>query len=155
LPITQIMSSLKILIADDDQLTRMVLERSVVTWGHTFVSAGDGVAAQELLKSQSVDVCILDWEMPGLSGLELCKWIRLTDGDRTTHVIITTSKGRAEDIQEGYEAGANNYLTKPTDLKYLRRQLASLAEKVGTSEAIARSEEKLDTLAYLGRDFLF
>jgi CheY-like chemotaxis protein len=149
------MSSLKILIADDDPLPRMVLERSVVTWGHTFVSAADGVAAQELLNSQRVDVCILDWEMPGLTGLELCKWIRLTGGNRTSHVIITTSKGRAQDIQEGYEAGANNYLTKPTDLKYLRRQLAGLAEKVDTSEAIVRSEQKMDTLAYFGRDFLF
>jgi CheY-like chemotaxis protein len=149
------MSSLKILIADDDLLTRMVLERSVVTWGHTFVSAADGEAARELLKTQLVHVCIVDWEMPGLSGLALCRWIRSTGGNRTTHIIITTSKGRPEDIQKGYEAGANNYLTKPADLKYLRRQLTRLAENMSVAEATERSEEKLDTLVYFGRDFLF
>jgi CheY-like chemotaxis protein len=146
---------LNILIADDDLLARMVLERLVVTWGHAFVSAADGEAARELLKTQRVDVCIIDWEMPRLSGLALCKWIRSTGGNRATHVIITTSKGRPEDIQEGYEAGANNYLTKPTDLKYLRRQLTRLAENVGMVEATERSEEKLGTMEYFGRDLLF
>jgi CheY-like chemotaxis protein len=146
---------LNILIADDDLLARMVLERLVVTWGHTFISAADGEAARELLKTQRVDVCIVDWEMPRLSGLALCKWIRSTGGNRATHVIITTSKGRPEDIQEGYEAGANNYLTKPTDLKYLRRQLTRLAENVGMVEATERSEEKLGTMEYFGRDLLF
>jgi two-component system cell cycle response regulator len=146
---------LNILIADDDLLARMVLERLVVTWGHTFISAADGEAARELIKTQRVDVCIVDWEMPRLSGLALCKWIRSTGGNRATHVIITTSKGRPEDIQEGYEAGANNYLTKPTDLKYLRRQLTRLAENVGMVEATERSEEKLGTMEYFGRDLLF
>jgi len=146
---------LNILIADDDLLARMVLERLVVTWGHAFISAADGEAARELLKTQRVDVCIVDWEMPRLSGLALCKWIRSTGGHRATHVIITTSKGRPEDIQEGYEAGANNYLTKPTDLKYLRRQLTRLAENVGMVEATERSEEKLGTMEYFGRDLLF
>jgi CheY-like chemotaxis protein len=149
------MSSLKILIADDDLLSRMMLERSVVTWGHTFVSAADGETARELLKLQRVDVCILDWEMPGLTGPALCKWLRSTGDNRATHVIFTTARGRPEDIQEGYEAGANNYLTKPTDLKYLRRQLAMLADNVGMVEATGRSEPKVGALAYFGRDLLF
>ncbi|HZE70727.1 MAG TPA: response regulator [Pyrinomonadaceae bacterium] len=149
------MQKLNILIADDDLLARMVLERLVVTWGHTVISAADGETARELLKTQRVDVCIIDWEMPRLSGLALCKWIRSTGGNRATHVIITTSKGRPEDIQEGYEAGANNYLTKPTDLKYLRRQLTRLAENVGMVEATERSKEKLGTMEYFGRDLLF
>jgi CheY-like chemotaxis protein len=127
-----------------------------VTWGHTFISAADGEAARELLRTHRLDVCIVDWEMPRLSGLALCKWIRSTGGGhRAIHVIITTSKGRPEDIQEGYEAGANNYLTKPTDLKYLRRQLTRLAENVGMVEATARPAKTMDTLEYFGRDLLF
>lgn len=149
------MQKLNILIADDDLLARMVLERFVVTLGHTFISATDGEAARELLKTQRVNVCITDWEMPGLSGLALCKWIRSTGGHRATHVIITTSKGRAEDIQEGFEAGANSYLTKPIDLEYLRRQLTRLAENVGMVEATKRPEEKMETMKYFGRDLLF
>jgi CheY-like chemotaxis protein len=146
---------LNILIADDDLLARMVLERSVVTWGHTFISVADGEAARELLKTQRVDVCIIGWAMPRLSGLALCQWIRSTGGNRTTHVIITTSKGRPADIQEGYEAGANNYLTKPTDLKYLRRQLTRLAENAGMVAFTEVSAETMHTLEYFGRDLLF
>jgi CheY-like chemotaxis protein len=149
------MTSLKVLIADDDLLARMVLERSVVKWGHTFISAAHGEAARELLTTQSVDVCILDWEMPGLTGPALCKWLKSTGGYETTHVIITTTKNRPEDIREVYEAGANDYIAKPTDLRYLRRQLARLAENVGTVESIERSKEKLGMLAYLRPDLLF
>jgi CheY-like chemotaxis protein len=146
---------LKILIADDDLLARMLLERLVVSWGHAFISAADGETARELLNTQKVDVCIVDWEMPGLSGLALCRWIRTTGGNRTTHVIMTTSRGRPEDIQQGYEAGANNYLTKPTDLKYLQRQLARLAENVGMVEATKQPEQLLHTLGHFWRDLLF
>ena len=58
-------------------------------------------------------------------------------------------------IQEGYEAGANNYLTKPIDLKYMRGQLTRLAENVGMVETTERSEEKRGTMEYFGRDLLF
>lgn len=149
------MTPLKVLIADDDLLTRMVLERSVVTWGHTFVSAADGEAARELLNTQNIDVCIFDWEMPGLTGPALCKWVKSTGGNKAPHVIINTSKARREDIQAGYEAGANDYITKPTDLKYLRRQLARLAENAGTVQISKRSDRKLGTLAYLWPELLF
>ena len=149
------MSSLKILIADADLLARMVLERSVINWGHTFVSAADGETAQALLKAQRVDVCIVDWELPSVSGLALCKWIRSTSGDKTPYVIITTPKGRPEDVQKGYEAGANHYLTKPTDLRYLRRQLIRLAENGGAVQTAEHPGARLNTLEYFGRDLLF
>ncbi len=128
------MKPLTILIAEDDLLSRMVLERSVVQWGHQLLSAMDGEKARELLQRHAIDVCIMDWEMPGLSGVEVCKWLRSTT-KTTPYVILVTSKDQPEDIQSGYEAGADDYLTKPCDLKYLRRRIATVAEKKQRQQA--------------------
>ena len=70
------MKTLTILVAEDDLLTRMTLERSVVQWGYQLVSAGDGETARELLRTRTIDVCLLDWDLPKLSGIELCQWLR-------------------------------------------------------------------------------
>jgi len=110
-------------------LSRMILERSVVQWGLQMVSAADGASARDVLLNQNVDVCILDWDMPGMTGIELCKWLRSNESKNGPYVIMLTSNGRPEDVQAGYEAGADDYIVKPGDLKYLRRKITAIAEK--------------------------
>jgi DNA-binding response OmpR family regulator len=107
----------------------MVLERSVVQWVYQMVSATDGERAMELLKTRSIDVCLLDWDMPKMSGVDICKWLRTSATSVVPYVILITGREQPHDIQAGYEAGADDYLTKPCDLKYLRRRLATIAEK--------------------------
>jgi len=124
------MKAFTVLIAEDDMLSRMILERSVVQWGHQMVSAVDGEAARELLQTQNVDVCILDWDMPRMTGIELCKWLKSSESRTVPYVIMLTSNGRPEDVQAGYDAGADDYIVKPGDLKYLRRKITAVAEKV-------------------------
>lgn len=124
------MKPLTILVAEGDLLSRMVLERSVVQWGYQHVSASDGEAARELLESRSIDVCIMESDMPRVSGVQLCKWLRATHAKNKPYVILVTSKDHPQDIQAGYEAGADDYINKPCDLKYLRRRLATIAEKL-------------------------
>ena len=139
------MKALTILVAEDDLLSRMVLERSVVQWGYQLVSATDGEAARELLQTRSVDVCIMDWEMPGLSGLEVCQWLHSNHLKNIPYMILVTSKDQPQDIQAGYEAGADDYITKPCDLKYLRRRIATVAEKLQRQDAWpeqARNQEE-------------
>lgn len=123
------MKPLTILVADDEMLSRMVLERSVVQWGYQMVSATDGERALELLQTRSVDICLLDWNMPKMTGIEICKWLRTSATGAVPYVILLTGKEQPEEIQAGYEAGADDYLTKPCDLRYLRRRLATIAEK--------------------------
>jgi len=123
------MKALTILVADDEMLARMVLERSVVQWGYQMVSAADGERALELLQTRRVDVCLLDCDMPKMSGVDICKWLRTSGIGAVPYVILITGKEQPHDIQAGYEAGADDYLTKPCDLKYLRRRLATIAEK--------------------------
>jgi two-component system chemotaxis response regulator CheY len=123
------MKALTILVAEDEMLARMVLERSVVQWGYQMVSANDGERAMELLKTRSIDVCLLDWDMPKMSGVDICQWLRSSATGTIPYVILITGREKPRDIQAGYEAGADDYLTKPCDLKYLRRRLATIAEK--------------------------
>jgi len=123
------MKALTILVAEDEMLARMVLERSVVQWGYQMVSATDGERAMELLKTRSIDVCLLDWDMPKMSGVDICKWLRTSATGTVPYVILITGREKPRDIQAGYEAGADDYLTKPCDLKYLRRRLSTIAEK--------------------------
>jgi DNA-binding response OmpR family regulator len=129
------MKALTILVAEDDLLSRMVLERSVVQWGYQLVSATDGDSAREILQSRNVDVCIMDWEMPRLTGVEVCSWLRSREQKNNPYVILITSKDQPQDIQAGYEAGADDYITKPCDLKYLRRRIATVAEKLERQQA--------------------
>jgi CheY-like chemotaxis protein len=129
------MKALTILVADDDLLSRMVLERSVVQWGHQLVSAVDGEIAQDVLRTRSIDMCLLDCDMPKMTGLEICNWLRTIPVDQKPYVILITGREQPEEIQAGYEAGADDYLTKPCDLKYLRRRIATIADKLSRQEA--------------------
>src|ERR1700759_1250760 len=118
------MKPLTILIAEDDLLARMVLERSVVQWGYQMISAVDGAKALEVLRTRDVDVCIMDWDMPKMTGPEICRWLRTNVSD-VPYTVLITSRNRPEEIQAGYEAGADDYLTKPCDMKYLRRRIST------------------------------
>ena len=146
------MKALTILVAEDDLLSRMVLERSVVQWGYQLTSATDGEAARELLQTRKIDVCIMDWEMPKLTGVQVCQWLRNSSQKNAPYVILITSKDQPEDIQAGYEAGADDYITKPCDLKYLRRRIATVAEKLQRQDAWlehARNQEREISIAGL------
>jgi len=146
------MKALTILVAEDDLLSRMVLERSVVQWGYQLVSAADGEAALQLLQTRNIDVCIMDWEMPKLTGVQVCQWLHSGNQTNVPYVILITSKDQPQDIQKGYEAGADDYITKPCDLKYLRRRIATVAEKVQRQNAWlehARKQEREISIAGL------
>jgi DNA-binding response OmpR family regulator len=128
------MKTLTILVAEDDLLTRMTLERSVVQWGYQLVSAKDGETARELLRTRTIDICLLDWDLPKLNGIELCRWLRTQTTSLAPYVVLITGTEQPEEIQAGYEAGANDYVTRPCDLKYLRRRLAAVADKLNRQE---------------------
>ena len=98
------MKTLTILVAENDLLARMTLERSVVQWGYQLVSAEDGESARELLRSRSVDICLLDSDLPKVSGIEICKWLRTNAAGRMPYVVLITGSERPEEMQAGYEA---------------------------------------------------
>jgi DNA-binding response OmpR family regulator len=144
------MKTLTILVAEDDLLSRMVLERSVVQWGYQMVSASDGETALGLLQTRNIDVCLLDWDMPKMTGVQVCKWLRTSTLNSEAYVVLITGREQPEDIQAGYEAGADDYLTKPCDLKYLRRRMTSVAEKLARQEALLEEQKRVETVSVAG-----
>jgi DNA-binding response OmpR family regulator len=140
------MKTLTILVAEDDLLTRMSLERSVIQWGYQLVSAADGENARELLRTRTIDVCLLDWDLPKLNGIELCQWLRTQTTAQAPYVVLIAGTEQPEEIQTGYEAGANDYVTRPCDLKYLRRRIATVADKLN------RQELRLDKTEIVGAE---
>jgi phosphoserine phosphatase RsbU/P len=121
---------MKILIAEDDLIPRTMLSRLLAAWGHEVVITTDGRAAWELLqKDNAPKVAILDWMMPEIDGVELCRRVRSLGRTEPTHLILLTAKDRTEDLVAGLESGANDYLVKPFDRRELQARL-SVAERM-------------------------
>src|SRR5689334_9112647 len=99
------MSRLKILIAEDDSVSLRLMEASVTNWGHEAASAQDGEQAKTLLRTGGFHVCILDWEMPKVDGIELCRWIRSAALTPAPYIIMLSSRKELEHIRAGYNAG--------------------------------------------------
>jgi len=128
---------MKILVADDDSVTLALLLRLLSEFGHATIECGNGVEALEQLKGADGPVIgILDWMMPGLDGLQVCQSIRKSNSSSLLYLILVTSKSSRADIIEGFEAGADDYITKPFDLQELHARvlvglrILSLQEKL-------------------------
>jgi CheY-like chemotaxis protein len=118
------MQRLKVLIAEDEAVSRHLMEASLTNWGHEAMLAADGEQARAILRGGGVDVCILDWEMPKIDGVELCRWIRTANLTPIPYVILLTARKEPGQIETGLQAGANDYLVKPVDRAQLRTRLA-------------------------------
>jgi len=105
---------MKILIAEDGQTERFLLEMTLAKWGYEVVATCDGKEAwQALSREDAPQLAILDWMMPGMDGTETCRKFRETCSSRPAYIIILTARTDKEDIIEGLQAGADDYLTKP------------------------------------------
>jgi DNA-binding response OmpR family regulator len=115
---------MRILIAEDEPVSRRLLEVTLKRWGYEVVVCENGTEAFEALEGKDApQLAILDWMMPGMEGLEVCRRIRELNGRKTTYIILLTAKGRREDIVAGLEAGADDYVTKPFDQEELKARL--------------------------------
>ncbi|YCK82922.1 diguanylate cyclase [Arthrobacter sp. D3-18] len=138
---------MKILIADDDQISRMITKAAVEQSGHECIVAIDGDSAWQLYKEHSPEAVVTDLMMPGLNGLDLCRAIRAAEEDRYTYVILVTSHGSRKDVLAGMEAGADDYVTKPLDPFSLHIRLLA-AQRITTLHAdLARYRSALSEQA--------
>jgi two-component system, cell cycle response regulator len=114
----------RILIADDDLTSRLILSGVLRKHGHDVVTTVDGAEAWEAMRRPDAPtMAILDWMMPGLSGVEVCRLVRGLQSDQPPYLVILTSRGEKTDIVEGLEAGADDYLAKPFDPGELRARV--------------------------------
>jgi len=115
---------MKILIAEDDPISRRVLELNLVEWGYEVMVASDGAEAWEIIQQpESPNLIISDWMMPRMDGLALCREIRKMEKSEYIYFIILTAKGEKKDVIDGLEAGADDFLTKPFNREEMRYRI--------------------------------
>lgn len=141
---------MRILIAEDDLVSRRMLEATLIRWGYEVLVTSDGLAAWQALQEKDAPrMAILDWMMPGLDGIDICRKARARQATEPPYVILLTAKGSKTDIVSGLQAGADDYIVKPFDRDELRARVqagvrilslqASLAARVrDLEEALAR-----------------
>ncbi|MBW2737700.1 MAG: response regulator [Deltaproteobacteria bacterium] len=126
---------MKILIAEDDITSRVLLKHMLTKWGYEVVVTKDGNEAWEALRAENAPrLAILDWMMPGLDGVEVCRKVRQLDVSNPTYIILLTSLNRKKDIVAGLEAGADDYIGKPYEADELHVRV-----KVGKRVAALQS----------------
>lgn len=115
---------IKVLIADDDAMFRHILKNWLEGWGFSVVLAEDGAQTWEILQqSNPPELLILDWVMPKITGIELCRMIRHRHQELYQYILLATGKDDKEHVVKGFEAGADDYLAKPFDRNELRARL--------------------------------
>jgi two-component system cell cycle response regulator len=134
----------RILIAEDDAVSRRLLETLLKKWGHEVVVAQDGLEAVRLLESrESPRMAILDWMMPGLEGVQVCQRIRQDVTRPYMYLLLLTARSQRDDLVRGLESGADDYLTKPFDSQELRARIHVGKRILDLQDNLIASREKL------------
>jgi DNA-binding response OmpR family regulator len=136
---------MRILIADDDPVVRRLLQLTLTHWGYEVVLARNGHEAWKYLQGEDTpSLAIVDWMMPGFDGVELCRRVHQTARLSPLYIILLTSKGGQENMVEGLQAGANDYLTKPFNAPELQARLQVGVRVVQLQTELARRVQELE-----------
>ena len=135
---------MKVLIAEDDSISRRILEAFLVKWGYEVMVATEGEEAWGILQGNDAPrLAVLDWMMPGRDGIDICRSVRQRKGRPYIYILLLTARGEKEDIVEGLEAGADDYVTKPFDPYELRARLRAGRRIVELQEQLLQAREAL------------
>lgn len=139
---------MRILIAEDNPVPRRVLEASLQKWGYQVVVTCDGTEAWEALQNpkEQIRLALLDWMMPGMDGVDLCRRIREADVGGYVYIILLTAKGQKKDVVTGLQAGADDYVVKPFSPEELRSRIAAGVRVLKYEEALAKRNAALSRL---------
>jgi len=132
-----------VLIAEDDPMFRRILTHWLEKWGYRVIAAEDGSSAWNILQSSDApQIAILDWMMPGMDGIELCRRIRSEQG-RYRYLLLLTAKDAKQDVVTGLDAGADDYLTKPFEVEELRARVRAGKRILELQEALLQARDAL------------
>jgi diguanylate cyclase (GGDEF)-like protein len=138
----------RILLADDDEVSRHILKGTLSRWGFDVVTAVDGHEAwQRLQEEDAPRLAILDWVMPGIDGVDVCRKVREQLNGPYIYMLLLTSKREKEDIVRGMAAGADDYVSKPFDPQELRVRLKAGERIIDLQEKLLQAQQDLQYMA--------
>jgi len=136
---------MKVLLAEDEAVSRRLLSVHLAKWGYEVVMARDGAEAWvQLHQHPDIEMAVLDWMMPELDGVELCRRIREDLEDRLVYVLLCTARAGVDDVVQGLDAGADDYVVKPLKQQELRARLRVGVRTVNLERALRRRIAELD-----------
>ncbi len=138
---------MKVLIAEDDPISRRILEANLKSWGYDVATASDGDEAWDMVKDSGIPLVILDWMLPGIDGLELCRRIRARRESEYTYIIFLTSKEEKKDIITALDAGADDYIAKPFHQEEFRSRVKGGERVIRLERNLQDANSKLQILA--------
>jgi two-component system, cell cycle response regulator len=134
----------RILIAEDDPVSRRVLETLLKKWDYDVLVATDGLEALQLLESREAPrLAVLDWMMPGMEGIEICRRVREDSTRPYMYLLLLSARSQRDDLLRGLESGADDYLTKPFDAQELRARLHVGKRILELQDNLISAREKL------------
>jgi sigma-B regulation protein RsbU (phosphoserine phosphatase) len=129
---------MQILIAEDEPVSRRLLQKTLEQWGYEVVIYEDGTSAWNALQAPDApNIAVLDWMMPGMDGPEICRGVRESGAQRQPYLMLLTSRTRMQDVVAGLKAGADDYLTKPVDREELEARLSVATRVVQLQQRLA------------------
>jgi len=133
---------MKILIAEDDAITLKMLERKLGSWGYEVVSVTDGNAAWEQTQQDDApNLLLLDWMMPGMDGINICRKLKQQPKEPPMYIILLTARDQEDDIVTGLDAGADDYITKPFGNNELRSRVNVGRRMIALQNALLEKEK--------------
>jgi sigma-B regulation protein RsbU (phosphoserine phosphatase) len=138
---------MRILIVEDDPLSRLHLQTLLREWHYDIDVACDGEEGVMLFHQTKPQMILLDWVLPGISGLEVCARIRDTSSKNPPYIIFVTGKGGSEEIVEGLKAGANDYVSKPYNESELRARIQVGERMLSLQHSLAERVQELEEAA--------
>ena len=141
---------MKVILVEDDPISSMIMKKNIEHWGYELEIFSDGLAAMDRLKNDDYELVALDWMLPGVSGIDICKAIRENEGELKHYVVFITSKTATEELVEAFEAGADDFISKPIKIEELKARL-NVGYRIVTlqKDLTQKIKEKEEALAHV------
>lgn len=141
------MKKLRILLGGNESI-----KSAMESWGFDVTVVADGKQACSAVYTDRFDLCLFDWDLPRMTGLEACGWIRSVNLNTQPYVVLVTHKGKPEQVHAAYLAGANDYIASPFNPEDLRFLVSAFAHKLSRTHVAFHDLEFLDPLEQYRRD---
>jgi two-component system, sensor histidine kinase and response regulator len=145
---------IKILVADDDAATRKMITQSLGEEGYSLFEAAKGLDAYAIIKKENINIAILDWILPEMTGIDICRKIREDQQSSYVFIVMLTVKNERKDLLEGFAAGVDEYVKKPLNLLELNARIKVGERIIGLEQSLIQKQKELFEINQMKNKFL-